>query len=765
MYSLLLTFKSMEVDHEVNVPEKALLMVNGLTGATVRPRPPSAASPGPGSWLGDASWARISELTDLDEGPWVNFSDSFAENIAGWKKVFDSDEPFAAPWPQDIKAQMSPLQKSLLLLAVRTDQTIKGLQEIILAKLGKDYLEPPSFNLDLVYSDSTNTMPLIFVLSSGADPMGELIRLATKWDMVERKIAVSLGQGQGKKAEAAMREGKDNGMWVILQNCHLSVSWMPRLEALVEELDPDKLDQEFRLWLTTMPSAEFPVSVLQNGSKMTVEPPKGLKSNLLRAFGGLDKEWYEDACQTSKACTQAFRKMLFGLFFFHGLIQERCNFGPLGWNIMYQFSEPDRQICTDQLKIFLEEQDPVIPYKALCYTCSECNYGGRVTDADDRVTISMIITDFYTDKILDDDYKFSPSGVYYSPKHTNHEGYMQYIRTLPINQNPEMFGLHENANLTCAIKEVLNILATANSMSGSGGSAEGGKSPDEILATLGSKYLSDVLPPFDTEATVAKYPVDYTESLNTVLNQELLRFNKLILRVRDSLSDVCKAVKGLVVMDSNLDEVATGILKNTRPPFWMKVSYPSLKPLSGYVADLVARIKFFTDWEHGGHPEYYWISGFYFTQSFLTGQLQNFARKGQLAIDTLGWMFTSLKKAFGDELDIIRKPDCGCYVFGLFMEGARWDDLTGHIEESIPKVLFETIPFMHWIPLERSKDPTDFNRVYNSPLYKTSERKGVLATTGHSSNRVMTLLLAISERHSDKYWNQRGVCVLTQLDD
>merc|ERR1712008_343579 len=111
------------------------------------------------------------------------------------------------------------------------------------------------------------------------------------------------------------------------------------------------------------------------------------------------------------------------------------------------------------------------------------------------------------------------------------------------------------------------------------------------------------------------------------------------------------------------------------------------------------------------------------------------------------------------------KPDVGCYVHGLFMEGARWDDDAGHMEESFPKVLFSGLPYMHWSPVERHKDPTDMNRVYLSPLYKTSERKGVLATTGHSSNRVMSLLIAIAERHSEKYWTKRGVACLTQLDN
>jgi len=758
MLSLLLTFKSMEVDSELNQAEKGLLLVGGTTGAKVRPRPTGPEA----EWLSDVSWARVSELEDLGGSTWDGFSDNFAAHVDAWKSVFDSDTPLDAPWPID-KTVLTPLQRCLIILAVRTDATVQGLQGIIVNKLGDEFLEPPPYNLEKVFQDSNNVTPLIFVLSAGADPMNDLNRLAIKNDMYETKNAVSLGQGQGPKAEAAITAGKDYGNWVILQNCHLARSFMPVLEKAVEELDPETVAQQFRLWLSAMPSPIFPVSVLQNGAKMTVEPPKGLKSNLYISYLSFQEDWFDEAGKTDKQ-KHAFRKMLFGLCYFHALIQERVQYGPLGWNIQYQFSEPDRQICTSQLKMFIEENEE-IPYEALRYTACECNYGGRVTDAHDRVTIANIVKDYYSPEILQEGYKYSESGLYYSPSFRPLQGYIDYIKSLPINQMPEFCGLHANANLSAAIKEGLGILATSASMMPKGGGGDGGgKTTDQILTELSAQMLEDIRVPFDMEYISAVYATDYNESMCTVLNQECLRFNKLLLRVRASLVDIGKMVKGLVVADANLDQVAEGILLNKQPAFWKKVSFPSLKPMSSYVADLVMRMNFFTLWINESHPDNYWISGFFFTQSFLTGQLQNFSRKNKLPIDTLIWSFKVMKKEVSKP-DVNPKPEEGCIVFGLFMDGARWDNDDQCIRDSLPKVLFTEIPYMHWTPCQKDKDPTDYSRVYKSPVYKTSERKGVLSTTGHSTNFVTLIYLPMAPEDSGRFWTKRGVACLTSLDD
>lgn len=111
---------------------------------------------------------------------------------------------------------------------------------------------------------------------------------------------------QAPVAQHMLEEAVRHGHWVFLANCHLMTSWLPTLDKLVDGLEASKPHKAFRLWLSSNPSPAFPISLLQAGLKMTTEPPKGLRANLLRLYNGIT----EDSFRACKATGEAWGRGL-----------------------------------------------------------------------------------------------------------------------------------------------------------------------------------------------------------------------------------------------------------------------------------------------------------------------------------------------------------------------------------------------------------------------------------------------------------------------
>lgn len=160
-----------------------------------------------------------------------------------------------------------------------------------------------------------------------------------------RLKTISLGQGQGPRAEKMITEAARHGQWVVLQNCHVAFSWMGDLERICNDTTlTDGANSDYRLWCTSYPSSVFPVSVLQNSVKMTNEPPKGLRANMHRSFTSdplMRDKFFTNAFLFSDQANKCWLRGVFALVFFHAVVQERREFGPLGWNIPYEFNESD----------------------------------------------------------------------------------------------------------------------------------------------------------------------------------------------------------------------------------------------------------------------------------------------------------------------------------------------------------------------------------------------------------------------------------------
>jgi len=288
-------------------------------------------------------------------------------------------------------------------------------------------------------------------------------------------------------------------------------------------------------------------------------------------------------------------------------------------------------------------------------------------------------------------------------------------------------------------------------------SSGGGKSREEIIGDI-SKGIEDKTPPvIDLDYIIEKYPTMYTESMNTVLTQEVIRYNRLLSIMAKMLKDVQKALKGEIVMSEDLDALATSMFNNQVPAAFGKVGFLSLKPLSSWINDLNDRIKFITSWIDVGMPAAYWLSGFFFPQAFFTGALQNYARKHTIAIDELDYDFKVHDEI--DPQDVTEKPADGVFCFGMYFEGARWNKTIHMLDESKPKQLYVEIPLIWYVP-KRNRVKAETG-IYNCPVYKVLSRTGLLSTTGHSTNFVQYIELPTKEEEAK--WIRGGVAAFLAL--
>ncbi|GMI06146.1 hypothetical protein TrVE_jg2421 [Triparma verrucosa] len=745
VFSFLLTVRIMQGKGEVDDATWLFLLTGGVAMDNHNVNPCS-------DWLSEKSWGEICRASETVEA-FAGFKESFSTLGSEWKKIYDSTAPHEEKFAGEWEDKLSGMSRLIVLRCIRSDKLILGIQQFIISSSGEKYMKPPTFDLELSYNDSSPTTPLVFILSPGSDPMTPLLKLAKEMGIETGYI--SLGQGQGPGAEKMIIESQKEGKWAVMQNCMLAPSWMNSLEKICEDFTPDNCHDKFRLWCTTYPTPDFPVSILQNGVKMTNEPPKGLRANIAGSFSvdPIGDPVFFSSCTKG----EQFRALVYNLCFFHAAIQERRTYGPLGWNIPYEFNMSDLAICARQLVQFLDDNEQV-PWKALKYTAGECNYGGRVTDDKDRRCLNSILDRFYNDEAMKPGGLLDTEGLYTCPPDTTLDGYKEFIDNLPLVTGPAVVGLHDNANITKNQFETDKVLGAVliTEAGGSGGGGGGAAGKDAMIESIAGDIIAKLPANFDMEAAMLKYPVSRDESMNTVLHQELYKFNLLLDLAKTSLTNLKKAVQGLVVMSSELEGLGSNLFYGLIPNLWKKKSFASLKPLGSYIADFHERLTFFGGWLNSTVPIVFWISGFFFPPAFLTGAKQNYARKKNIAIDLIDFEFELMPKD-----TYTRKPEDGVYTIGFFFEGARWDKDKMTLSESLPKQLFSPAPIIFFLPL-LIKDMGSYPH-YNCPVYKTSDRRGILATTGHSTNFI--LFVRVPSEVPESHWVGRGCAMISQLDD
>ncbi|ETO04867.1 dynein heavy chain, cytosolic [Reticulomyxa filosa] len=532
---------------------------------------------------------------------------------------------------------------------------------------------------------------------------------------------VPLESGQTKTGTSVLQSALTSGHWVYLANCHLSITWMSDLEQLIESYctakNASKPHPDFRLWLSSKPNPQFPVSILQRSLKITIEPPSGLKMNMKRLYDSSYTNMFNKNILviyhtglSLQHCNQVhFRKLLFGLTWFHSLLLERRKFGSLGWNAPYNFLDSDFQTSLSILSLYLNKYKET-PWDAIKYLIGDINYGGRVTNAMDRRLMNVYVSQIFCENCVKSaNYMLSELPTFYVPDDGPLKNYQEYIESLPSIDHAGAFGQHPNADTFVHAEDSSTLLDALASFQEST-NVEQGKLMEETISTLCEELLQSIPVPLDIQEIKRKQQID-DSPLTIVLFQEIERYNHLLQVIKKHLILLRKGVQGSIVLSSEMEDSCLKLYNNKVPDMW-KNFYPSLKSLGGWIVDLKLRVHQLHSWAYHtvlcivlrGKPKVFWLSGFMFPSSFLTVLLQVVARKQKIAIDHLNWEYNVINDRDDLNGDTIQMhPKEGAYIRGLYVEGASWNFADGCLTDSLPMKMTVQMPVIHFKPVEKKK--------------------------------------------------------------
>ncbi|KAM9845080.1 LOW QUALITY PROTEIN: dynein axonemal heavy chain 11-like [Aulostomus maculatus] len=698
----------------------------------------------PLDFLSNSAWSAIKVMSFTDE--FRGLDRDIEGSPKRWKKLVESECPEKEKFPQEWKTKSS-LQKLIMMRALRPDRMTYALRNFVEEKLGVKYTEGRKTEFAKSFRESGPASPMFFILSPGVDPLKDVESLGRKLGFtidLGKLHNVSLGQGQEAVAEVAMEKASKEGHWVILQNIHLVARWLGSLEKLLERCccgsHPD-----YRVFMSAEPAPTsqehiIPQGILENAIKITNEPPTGMHANLHAALDNFDQD-IMDQCSRE----QEFKTILFSLCYFHACVAERRKFGPQGWNRKYPFNTGDLTISVNVLYNYLEANAQV-PWEDLRYLFGEIMYGGHITDDWDRRLCRTYLEEYMQPNQFDRKLALAPGFVV--PSNLDYQGYHDFVDEMLPHESPVHYGLHPNAEIEFLTVTSDNLFHTLLEL----------QSPDAVMGEGASQTLEEKVKTILDEV-LEKLPEEYNMSDITsktaerspyilVCFQECERMNTLISEIRRSLKELDLGLKGELAISSEMEKLQTALFFDNVPDTWTKLAYPSTYSLATWYNDVLQRCKELDSWTQDlSLPSVVWLSGLFNPQSFLTAVMQSLARKNEWPLDKVN-LTVDVTKKFKEEFNQPARE--GAYMYGLYLEGARWDTQAAVITEARLKELTPAMPVISVRAVPNDRQET--RNIYECPLYKTKIR---------GPTYVWTFSLKTKERPAK--WVLAGVALLLSV--
>lgn len=230
-------------------------------------------------------------------------TDSLLKDNLQWKKWMQEEKAEEVELPKDYK-EMKLFHKLMLIKILRPDRVSYTLKLFVIEKMGRKFIDQPPFDIFRAFKETSNLIPIFFVLFPGVDPTPDVERIGKSLDITAANgkfLNISMGQGQEDKAIEELKKACKEGTWIFLQNVHLMQNWLKTFEQKLEEFSTGS-HPNFRCFISSEPPPKLlptmniiPEAILQRCIKVSNESPSDLMSNMLRAYSKFSDERINNA--------------------------------------------------------------------------------------------------------------------------------------------------------------------------------------------------------------------------------------------------------------------------------------------------------------------------------------------------------------------------------------------------------------------------------------------------------------------------------------
>ncbi|XP_066429677.1 uncharacterized protein [Eleutherodactylus coqui] len=665
-----------------------------------------------------------------------------------WKTFCESkqpENPSKVKWPEGMEA-LNPLQKFMILRAVRMDRILPSASSYISAVLGKMYALDVLTDIQATLSWMTPHEPGLLIY--GADCNLPRILIEDFAETKNQKITVLPITFPEYKAKDVLIQAMSEGSWVLIENIHNSDKLMMSLgEILKSKKNPDK---NFRLWLSVQAREDLPPPVLHYTVKTIVDTPLNIRRGIIHSWKFVNHEMLAPSSRPE------WLALLHNLCFLHCAIRFRTLYGASeGWNCpdVMRFGCAELmesiEVLKNEFKEDLVNEGKLPSWTAVRYLLSETIYGCNVGDKFDMTVLTSMIDYWINANATKKDsdltkLKCRIPSPFFDPD-ANLALLMQALESIPQYSldTPEAFHMHPSP--VVPFSEQGYVISKLSQLYGfkqglwrygekSSPTFQKGVKPvtsprprsltltlPEILPNSADIYTPRLTEIYDLCASIlSKLPRGWSRDFindrikklggdtpfNLFLKKELSHLMSLISEIRNNLLIIKNSLEspdilGDQLSDSNMIPIIHELCKRRPPARWCNMAWnlscPSDCSVAYFIQDLQQRVTHFEKLLQLGCEKMpiYWLGAFHNPKGLLSVLKQEAIHRYSERTGNVDAIEFKTEITQRDKEHIRDPPHEGIFIHGVHLWGVHWNKTDGEIVDSPPKNSLNILPVIH----------------------------------------------------------------------